>query len=370
MLRRYLVREIEQWNKNGLLDPGLGERLLDDHDRRHTGFSLSGVLAVLAAVLLGAAVIALVAANWEVIARVNRVAMIAALILAGVVAAVIARRKDANWVCDSALLFTLLTYGAGIALIGQMYHISGDERGFLLAWSVGALVVALGFSSPLVSIGAALLGLGYLASETAAYGLGVKDVLTASQVLSTLAVGVCCGVVSWRARSMIAGHLTAIFGIFWVLWVCYNVFGLQPEYMLIGLGAVAYVLGAFTPLGLGALIERHGSLGSYGALMLVSGLAILQAELSNPGLEYEIIVAAVILVTIVAVLMASGGANRLIRRFAYFAFAAETLYVVSETLGSLLGSSGFLFLGGVFLAVIAFLVMKIEKRFRAGQEAA
>ena len=58
MFRRYLSREIDQWIKAGLLDAGQGEVLLKDHDRRHTGFSLSGVLAVLAAILLGGAVIA------------------------------------------------------------------------------------------------------------------------------------------------------------------------------------------------------------------------------------------------------------------------------------------------------------------------
>jgi uncharacterized membrane protein len=367
-MRRYLAREIEQWSRNGLLEPGQGERLLADHDRRHAGFSLSGVLAVLAAVLLGAAVIALVAANWEGIERIYRVAMIAALILAGIVAAVLARRRDANWTSDSALVFTLLTYGAGIALISQMYHISGDESGFMLAWSVGALVVALGFSSPLASIGAGLLGLGYLLAEVTAYDLGATDILTASQAVATLAVGVGCGVAAWRARSVIAGHLTAILSVFWLLWICYNALGIEPEHMLIGVGVVAFVLGAFTPSGLGALIERHGSVAAYGALMLLSGLAIFQIELRNPDLALEILVAAVILVVSIAVLAVSGSANRLIRRFAYFTFAAETLYVVSETLGSLLGSSGFLFLGGLCLAVIAFLVMKIEKRFRAGQE--
>lgn len=368
MLRRYLAREIEQWSQNGLLEPGLGERLLADHDRRHTGFSLSGVLAVLAAVLFGAAVIALVAANWEAIARIHRVVMIVALILAGVVTAVLAKRRDANWICESALIFTLLTYGAGLALISQMYHISGDEPGFMLAWSVGALVVALGFSSPLVSIGAGLLGLGYLFAEVTAFDLGATYILTASQAMATLAVSVGCGIAAWRARSVIAGHLTAVLSVSWILWVGYNLVGLQPEHLLIGLGVPAFLLGAFTPSGLVALIERHGAVAVYGAAMLLSGLAILQVELSNPGLVLEMFVAALILVGSVLVLMISGAANRFIRRFAYFAFAAETLYVVSETLGSLLDSSGFLFVSGICLALIALLVMKIEKRFRTGQE--
>ena len=92
-----------------------------------------------------------------------------------------------------------------------------------------------------------------------------------------------------------------------------------------------------------------------------------QIDLVNPGLAADVALAAFILIVSIAALAIAGGENRLIRRFAYFAFASETIYVVGETLGSLLGSSGFLFLGGLALAVIAYAVMKLEKRFKAGE---
>jgi hypothetical protein len=88
--------------------------LLADHDRRHTGFSLSGVWRFLAAVLFGAAVIALVAANWEFIARIYGWHD-CGIDMDRPCATVIARRGALNWISDSALVFTLLTYGAGIA---------------------------------------------------------------------------------------------------------------------------------------------------------------------------------------------------------------------------------------------------------------
>jgi uncharacterized membrane protein len=96
-------------------------------------------------------------------------------------------------------------------------------------------------------------------------------------------------------------------------------------------------------------------------------LGLIQIDFVNPGLAAEIAFAALILLASIAILAVAGGENRLVRRFAYFAFACETIYVVGETLGSLLGSSGFLFLGGLVLAIIAFAVMKLEKRFKAGE---
>ncbi|MBC7280749.1 DUF2157 domain-containing protein [Hoeflea sp.] len=364
MFRRYLSREIDHWTRSGLLQPGQDEILLADHDRRHTGFSLSAVLAVLAAVLFGAAVIALIAANWDFIPRLMRVVTICVFISVGLAAAAIALRRGSGWVAEAALVFALLCYGAGIALVGQMYHLSGDEAAFMLTWAVGALVVSLAFSSPMAAVGAGLLGFGYLLAEATVFDSRSGNDLNVSGYLIVLALALAVGLSAWRSRSTIAGHLSALLLICWAMWIIEEATTLEPGYVLAAIGAAVFGLGSFAPTVLGGAVSRHGSMSSYGAVMLLSGLGLIQATLDNPGLAMEMALAAFVLVTSVAVLAIAGGENRLVRRFAYFAFACETIYVVSETLGSLLGSSGFLFVGGLVLAVIAFTVMKIERRFK------
>ena len=365
MFRRYLSREIDQWTRNGLLQPGQGEILLADHDRRHTGFSLSGVLAVLAAVLFGAAVIALIAANWEFIPRLMRVIGVLIFIAAGLVVAALALRRGGGRLAEAALVFTLLCYGAGIALVGQMYHLSGDEAAFMLTWAIGALVVSLSFSLAMAAIGAGLLGFGYLFADLSIFD--ARPDVHISVYMTVLALALAIGFSAWRSRSVIAGHLSALLLICWVMWIVHDTTDLEPGYVLAAMGVVAFGLGSFVPHLLGSLVARHGVLSTYGAVMLLSGLGLIQAMLDNPSLAVELALAALILVTSVALLAVAGRENRLVRRFAYFAFACETIYVVSETLGSLLGSSGFLFLGGLVLAIIAFAVMKIEKRFKKAE---
>ena len=365
MFRRYLSREIDQWTRNGLLQPGQGEALLADHDRRHTGFSLSAVLAVLAAVLFGAAVIALIAANWEFIPRLMRVIGVFVLIAGGLVVAALALRRGAGGLSEAALVFTLLCYGAGVALVGQMYHLSGDEAAFMLTWALAALVVSLSFSSPMAAIGAGLLGFGYLVADLSIFDAGPGVHISA--YMTVLALALAIGLSAWRSGSVIAGHLSALLLICWVMWIVHDTTDLEPGYVLAALGAAAFGAGSFAPGLFGNVIARHGVLSAYGAVMLLCGLGLIQAMLDNPSLAVELALAALILVTSVALLAVAGGENRLVRRFAYFAFAAETIYVVSETLGSLLGSFGFLFLGGLVLAIIAFVVMKIEKRFKKAE---
>lgn len=364
MFRRYLSREIDQWTRGGLLQPGQGEILMADHDRRHIGFSLSSVLAVLAAVLFGAAVIALIAANWEFIPRLMRVGIIFVFIISGLAVAAMSLRRGSGGVAEAALVFTLLCYGSGIALVGQMYHLSGNEAAFMLTWAFGALVVSLCFSSPMAAIGAGLLGFGYLFSQATVFDFRSGNDLNLSGYLIVLALALAVGLSAWRSRSGIAGHLVALLLICWAMWIIEEATTLEPGYALAAMGAVVFGVGSFAPTVFGNALSRHGVASAYGAVMLLSGLGLIQAALDTPALSVEIMLAAFILVISVAVLAIAGGENRLVRRFAYFAFACETVYVVSETLGSLLGSSGFLFLGGLVLAVIALAVMKIEKRFK------
>ncbi|MCY0095200.1 DUF2157 domain-containing protein [Hoeflea ulvae] len=367
MFRSYLAREIGHWSSRGLLQPGQAEELLADHDRRHTGFSLSGVLAVLAAVLLGAAVVALVAANWEAIARPLRVAVIAGLIGAGLGIAAVALRRNARWIAEAALVFTLLVFGAGIALVGQMYHLSGDDAGFMLAWTIGALVVSLAFASGMAAISAGVLGLGFLLAESAIFMSGSIELLNLPGYMTVLAVALVTGLAAWRARSRLAGHVCAVLLLGWVMWIVDEATDLDPRHVLIVIGAAAFAAGSLTPSLPPGMMRRHGTLSAYGAVLFLSGLGLVQIDPGDVGLAAEMAFAAVILLASVGILVVAGGENRLIRRFAYVCFACETIYVVSETLGSLLGSAGFLFLGGLVLAVIAFAVMKIERRFKAGE---
>lgn len=367
VFRTYLLRELKQWSEKGLLAPGQADVLLADHDSRHTGFSLSSVLAVLAALLFGAAVVALVAANWEVIPRLLRVALIMVLIVAGLLVAFVSRKRGAIWISEAALVFVLLCFGAGIALVAQMYHLSGEEADAYLLWTAGALVVSLSFSSGMAAIWAALMGMVYFFYEYGVFGSSY-DLISLARALTVLFVALACAVAAWRSGSRVAAHLTAIMLIVWVVWLVDGFEIADPAYVLAFAGMLAFLAGSFPPPPLSDLITRHGSVSLYGCLLAFAGLAIIQFDLSGRSLATEMALAGLILAISVAVIGVAGRANRAIRRMAYFVFAAETIYVVGETLGSLIGSSGFLFFGGLVLAVLAYAVMKIERRFRA-QEA-
>ena len=58
-----------------------------------------------------------------------------------------------------------------------------------------------------------------------------------------------------------------------------------------------------------------------------------------------------------------GRNNGAVRYLAYAAFAAEMLYLASVTVGSILGTSSLFLFSGLFVAAVAWLVIRLERRF-------
>lgn len=98
---------------------------------------LPGIFAMLGALMLAASVSAFVAANWQEIPRLVRLAGILIIIAGCFLPALLLQRRGYPAAADAAVTFATLCFGAGIALVGQMYHLPSD-------WPAGAMLVAIG----------------------------------------------------------------------------------------------------------------------------------------------------------------------------------------------------------------------------------
>ena len=79
-------RDIQRWVEQGLIAPQLAEQLSRDVEaNERKSLSFGSILAMMAALLFAAAILVLVAANWEAIPRLVRVGALFAAILAGYV---------------------------------------------------------------------------------------------------------------------------------------------------------------------------------------------------------------------------------------------------------------------------------------------
>ncbi|TIS82186.1 MAG: DUF2157 domain-containing protein, partial [Mesorhizobium sp.] len=78
--------DIERWRQAGLIDASTADVLRRDVEANaRQSLSFGSILAMMAALLFGAAILIFVAANWDAIPRLARVAALFAIILGGYV---------------------------------------------------------------------------------------------------------------------------------------------------------------------------------------------------------------------------------------------------------------------------------------------
>jgi Predicted membrane protein (DUF2157) len=133
-------RYLERWVTGGLIDSSAAERIRAYEARQEKALGLRWpvLLAIaLGGLLVGAGVLLLVAAHWDMLSPSARFALVLALVaLFHVVAALVGQRF-------SALAITLhavgtICLGAGIFLAAQIFNLQEHWPGGLMLWAIGA----------------------------------------------------------------------------------------------------------------------------------------------------------------------------------------------------------------------------------------
>ena len=70
------------------------------------------------------------------------------------------KTRDQDAIGEALYIIAAAAFGASIALIGQMYHMSGDESDALITWCVGTGVAALALRSNPLTVAAVALASG------------------------------------------------------------------------------------------------------------------------------------------------------------------------------------------------------------------
>ena len=348
-------RDIARWREAGLVDDATAAALSFDIERNGgRSVSFGTVLTMMAAALFAAAVLIFIAANWEAIPRLMRVFMLLALILAGYVGGAFFKLRGHDAAGEASWLVAAAGFGASIALIGQIYHMSGDEAQAVLVWGAGvALAAAMLRSGPLTAGAVLLAGVWMVMETSSSWRLGPP--------LSWIAIAILLYVLSFWTRSRLSRHLTLLSLYLFVL-----VFHLADEDSLIApLALVAAAIGLFISARLlPQETQRFSGLSEemlpvQSLLGFLAGVGIVQITLAEePGFIVPTILA---LAGIVAALLVAGRDNRLLRWLAYLAFAFQLCFLYVVMLGTMMDTAGFFLLAGLTLSVLAFLISRFER---------
>lgn len=134
--RKRLEADLTRWVADGLVSAQSAATIRQSFGR-DSGLRLPGLLGMLGGLLIASSVAAFVAANWEEMPRLMKLGMILAGIIVALGIGAKLESRGSHLGADAATTCGTLIFAAGVALVGQMYHLPAD-------WPAGALLVGLG----------------------------------------------------------------------------------------------------------------------------------------------------------------------------------------------------------------------------------
>ena len=417
--RKRLEADLTRWTGAGLIAAEQAGAIRRSVLADAGGIRLPAILGMLGGLLLASGVAAFVAANWEAIPRVGKLVAILATIVIALGFALRYERRGARQAADAASTCATLIFGAGVALVGQMYHLPAD-------WPSGAVLVGVGafaVAALLRSDGALIVAF----ACAAAWLFGMFDERSHAANWWYLALYLPCLLLAFGRSNRALHHVAVLAGMAWlallmgsdvfreaefgthiayVLFVSVAFIGLAAladegrvphlfsacmawgllGYMLVialqlarilepsaavpGHAAQRVVISGLVALGaVGAMLalhsDRKGSLAL--ALALVAAMATTLMFWSGIGRGFSgrVIISGLVLASACAMVVAGSlMGQRRVSLAGAGAFGLAVIVLLYRTVGSLLDQSLFFLIGGGLLIGIGSGVRKLLLRFK------
>lgn len=150
--KEQVERDLDRWIGEGLVPADNRAAMLASIPQA-SRLDAATALAWVGGVLAGVALIAFVAANWDVLPRLAKFALVLGLFAASAGAAAWFSRAGRPNAANGLLAFAAFAFAAAIGLTGQIFDIAGDDRTAFYAAGVvaGALALAGRGSAPAIA---------------------------------------------------------------------------------------------------------------------------------------------------------------------------------------------------------------------------
>jgi uncharacterized membrane protein len=353
--------DIRRWTEANLIDERTAGLLMEDVDRNdRRSLSFGNVLAIMAALLFAAAILIFIAASWEVIPRQVRVIMLFATILAGYVGGAMLKLRGSDGFGEAIWLIAAAAFGGSIALIAQMYHLSGDEMVAILTWSLGTgLAAALLRSGPLTVAGV-VIAIFWMTSRGFDFWSAVDF------PYSYVGVAAAFWALSYWTESKAARHLILLSLVLYVVLLGFDVDEIAVPLALAAGSALVFAASIAAPEAVEQVVRLDGRLPVHALIGFLTGMAMVQAYLINdvPSLA---LCALVVFGGVATAIVLAGRESRGLRWLAYLGFTLQLCFVYVVMIGTMIGTAGLFLLSGLALGVVAFIITRVEKRMRPAQ---
>ncbi len=156
----FLKQELQFLEKTEVLTSGKSKEIQDLYEAEK-GLSFTRTLLYVGSILIGAGILSFIASNWDEIGKLAKFLIVLILFMGCNLAGYFLER---NYPKTSKSLYYLgvLVFGAGIFLVGQMFHLGGDFQSAFYWWSLGILPLAWVLKDKWILLAAAFFMLIYM----------------------------------------------------------------------------------------------------------------------------------------------------------------------------------------------------------------
>ncbi|MBM4765209.1 DUF2157 domain-containing protein [Bacillus sp. B15-48] len=159
---RFLKQELQYLEKTGVLEADKTEEIEDHYEV--TRISFTKTLLTVGSILIGAGILSFVASNWGEISKLTKFLFILGLYFGSFFTGYFLENKFPK-TAKSFYYLGVIVFGAGIFLIGQMFHFGGDFQDAFLWWSLGILPIAWVLKDKWILLFSSLLILIYMTDQ-------------------------------------------------------------------------------------------------------------------------------------------------------------------------------------------------------------
>ena len=356
-----LERDLKRWQEQGFINEAGAVAIRTDLAGRRSGFGAPQLFALLGAILFGFAAMSFVAANWNEMSKLARLALLVATLWACYAGAAYLMARQLPAFGHAAILGGIAMYGASIMLIAQMYHMEGNPPDAVLLWALGALLAAvLAQSRPALAATFVLICVWSTYERT----------LSEGPHYMFLALWAACALtaywLSWRPGLHLAGIGLAL----WLAPLGGLVLDGHAHWLVVAIGAGVALAAAVGARQIDAVAPISGAAFAYAIATAYAGLFIMQFVdepfLRRGGDAPSMRLLVILAVASLALLLASmvwaiRTNNRGALWLTYVGFAIEIMALYIKTFGSLLDTSLFFLVAAVIVSALAWLAYRLRQ---------
>jgi uncharacterized membrane protein len=354
-----LKKDVARWRTAGWIDADSERAIRADIAARGRGIGLPGALAILAAVLIGFAVMSFVAANWQEMSRVFRLALLIGLLWTSYLMAGALFGRGLSHFGHAAVLAGCAIFGASLMLVSQMYHMDGNAPDVVLVWAAGTFLAGVLLRSNPALAFALVLFFVWGMWETAQ-----REMLHWPYLVPWAFSAIAFYGQRWEPGVHLAG--LALTGFIVAYGYIHHGSGGHEAVVLAGTVITALAALGFAKLPKLETVWRGGIV--YGLIVIFSGLFALQFWKSPGTGEFVMLAVFALALTLAAIWWGLASSDRFALWLGYLGFSIEILWIYGKTVGTLLGSSVFFLTAGFVVAGLAYFAYRLHAR-REAQEA-